>query len=58
MFKFLAHVGSLANKKGFRVSKIEVKIPSVKFETVSLVNFNLSIPKMESPEMLFTIDIK
>jgi hypothetical protein len=58
MFKFLMHFGSLAKKKGYQVSKIDIKFPSIKFETVSLITFNIPLPKIESPEVLISVENK
>jgi len=58
MFKFLMYFGSLAKKKGFQVSKIDIKFPSIKFETVPLFTFNLPLPKIESPEVLISVENK
>jgi hypothetical protein len=58
MFKFLMHFGSLAKKKGFQVSKIDIKFPSIKFETVPLFTFNIPLPKIESPEVLISVENK
>ena len=58
MFKFLTQFGSIAKAKGYQVSKIDIKIPSVKFEPVPLFTFSVPLPKMESPEVLLSIETK
>jgi hypothetical protein len=58
MFKFLMRFGSLAKEKGYKVSKIDIKFPSIKFETVPLFTFNIPLPKIESPEVLISVENK
>jgi hypothetical protein len=58
MFKFLTDFGTIAQTKGYKVSKIDIKIPSVKFEPVPLFGFSVPLPKMESPEVLFSVETK
>ncbi len=58
MFKFLTQLGSIAKAKGFTISKIDVKIPSVKFEPVPVFGFSIPLSKLESPEILLNVDTK
>ncbi len=56
MFKFLTQFGSIAKSKGFQLSKIDIKIPSIKFEPVMLFMVSIPLPKIESPEIMLSIE--
>jgi hypothetical protein len=56
MFKFLTQFGSIAKSKGFQLSKIDIRIPSVKFEPVMLFMVSIPLPKIESPEIMLSIE--
>jgi molecular chaperone GrpE (heat shock protein) len=56
MFKFLTQFGSIAKSKGFQLSKIDIRIPSVKFESVILFMVSIPLPKIESPEIMLSIE--
>lgn len=58
MFKFLVRFRSIANSKGFDLSKTEVKVPTVGFESIDLVGFNIPFPKIQSPEILLVVEGK
>lgn len=55
MFDFLTKFGSLAKSKGFPVSKIEIKIPTIKLEFLGVFGFSIPIPKLDPPEMTVTL---
>jgi len=56
MFKFLVKFKSIAHSKGFELSKMEVKIPSVEFESLNIFGVSIPFPKIQSPEILMTVD--
>jgi hypothetical protein len=56
MFKFLTQFGSVAKAKGYDISKIDIKISSVRFEPVSLFGVSVPIPKVETPEISLSIE--
>jgi hypothetical protein len=56
MFKFLTQFGSIAKSKGFQLSKIDIRIPSVKFEPVMLFMVSIPLPRIESPEIMLSIE--
>jgi len=58
MFKFLGRFGSMAEEKGFAISKIDVKIPSIKFDFVNFGLISIPIPKIDPPDMTVTIQPK
>jgi hypothetical protein len=56
MLKFLTQFGSIAKSKGFNLSKIDIKIPSVKFEPVILFMVSIPLPKIDPPEITLSIE--
>jgi hypothetical protein len=47
MFKFLTQLGVVAKEQGYKLSKIDIKIPSVKFAPVQLFMFSIPLPMIE-----------
>lgn len=56
MFKFFVRFRSLANSKGFDLSRMEVKVPSIGFESLSMAGFTIPFPKIQSPEILMIVE--
>jgi hypothetical protein len=56
MFKFILKFRSIAHSKGFQLSKMEVKIPSVGFESLRIFGITIPFPKIQSPEILLTVE--
>lgn len=56
MFKFLTQLGVVAKEQGYKLSKIDVKIPSVKFAPVQLFLFSIPLPMIETPEILLNVE--
>jgi len=56
MFRFLVKFNSIAHSKGFELSKMELKIPSVKFESLNIMGVTIPFPKIQIPEILLTVD--
>ena len=44
MFKFLTQLGVVAKEQGYKLSKIDIKIPSVKFAPMQLFMFSIPLP--------------
>ena len=57
MFKFLTQFGIIAEKKGFQISKIDIRLPSIKFEPVTLFLVSIPFPKIEAPDIRLSIDV-
>jgi hypothetical protein len=55
MFGFLSQFGELAKSKGFPVSKVELKVPTIKFEYTSIFGFSIPLPGLSAPEMTLTM---
>jgi hypothetical protein len=55
MFDFLSKFGDLAKNKGFPVSSVEIKAPTIKYEFMTIIGFSIPIPKIDPPEMTITL---
>ncbi|HEY7082371.1 MAG TPA: hypothetical protein VH500_21995 [Nitrososphaeraceae archaeon] len=56
MFKILAKISSIAESEGYKISNIEIKIPSLKFEYVTMFEVSIPLPNIDPPEMTVTIN--
>ena len=56
MFKFILKFRSIAHSKGFQLSKMQVKIPYVGFESKNIFEITIAFPKIQSPEILLTAE--
>jgi hypothetical protein len=56
MFKFLTKFGSIAAAEDYKISNIEIKIPSLKFEYVSMFSVSIPLPNIDPPEMTLSIN--
>ena len=48
MFKFLTHIRSMAKTEGYAISKVEIKIPSIRCEFVNIFFGTIPIPQVSS----------
>jgi hypothetical protein len=56
MFKFLTKFRSIASSEGYSISNIQIKIPSLRFEYVSMFEISIPLPNIDPPEMTLSID--
>ena len=55
LFKFLTSFGSIAAAEGYYISSIEIKVPTLKFEYVSMFQVSIPLPNIDPPEMTLSI---
>ena len=57
MLDFLSRFRVIVKEKGYSVSKIEIKIPSIKFEFKNIFGLiPVPLPKIDPPDLTVTIE--